>query len=99
MRDDAHQPLRFELHESLADGDAAHAELVGERVLAELRAGLDVAVQDAPAQRLGGGGGDRPMLEAFADPRGAVVAHGSVRVEATPNHRRLLDDINFIQST
>ena len=49
---DVHQPFGLELEQRLADGDAADAELGGQRILAELEAFGEFAVEDAAAQFL-----------------------------------------------
>jgi hypothetical protein len=60
---DLHEPLRFQLHQGFSDRDPADAELHSQRFLAELEAGLELAVHDAPAQLLRHGGGDGAVLE------------------------------------
>ena len=63
MRIERHEPFGLELTQRLAHGNAAHAELVGERVLPQRLAFGIVAAQDALAQRFDRHAGDRLPLD------------------------------------
>ena len=57
------EPLRFKLHQGLSNRDAAHPELARQRVLAERKSGLEIAVENPMAQAVCHGSGYRPMLK------------------------------------
>ena len=79
---DLDQPFRLELHQGLANRDAAHPEFGGERILPQRDACLEIPIEDPGAQILCHCCGNGPVLEGFLRGPGGWLGWGGHEIPA-----------------